>query len=90
MPPNSACEEDEGRPKYQVIRFQTIAPTSAAKRIHMPVAPVGVSIRPLLTVLATPLPRKAPARFITAAIASAARGVSARVETDVAIAFAES
>lgn len=32
----------------------------------------------------------APARFITAAMASAARGVSARVDTDVAIAFAES
>lgn len=29
-------------------------------------------------------------RFITAAIASAARGVSARVDTEVAMAFAES
>ena len=26
-PPNSACEDDEGNPKYQVTRFQTIAPT---------------------------------------------------------------
>ena len=91
MPPNSACEEDEGRPKYQVTRFQTIAPTSAAKRMPIPLRrPAGVSIRPSLTVLATPVPRKAPTRFITAAIASAARGVSARVETEVAIAFAES
>ncbi len=45
---------------------------------------------PLLIVLATPLPMKAPATFITAAIASAALGVSARVETEVAMAFAES
>src|SRR4051812_35651499 len=89
-PPNSACEEDEGRPKYQVIRFQKIAPTSAAKRMAIPVEPLGVSIRPSLTVLATPEPRNAPARFMTAAIASAARGVSARVDTDVAMAFAES
>ena len=57
---------------------------------HPLARPAGVSISPSLTVLATPLPRKAPARFITAAIASAARGVSARVETEVAIAFAES
>src|SRR4051812_36068310 len=90
MPPNSACEDEEGSPKYQVMRFHTIAPTRAAKRIAIPFEPCGVSIRPSLTVLATPEPRKAPARFITAAIASAARGVSARVETDVAIAFAES
>ncbi|GGT55451.1 hypothetical protein GCM10014713_56580 [Streptomyces purpureus] len=90
MPPNSACDDEDGRPKYHVTRFHTIAPTSAAKRIPMPREPSGVAIRPSLTVLATPLPRKAPARFITAAIASAARGVSARVDTDVAMAFAES
>jgi hypothetical protein len=42
------------------------------------------------TVDATLVPRNAPRRFITAAIASAARGVSARVEIDVAIAFAAS
>lgn len=90
MPPNSACEDDEGRPKYQVTRFQMIAPTRAAKRIPIPFCPSGVAIRPSLTVLATPCPRKAPARFITAAMARAARGVSARVETEVAMAFAES
>ncbi|RPK53702.1 hypothetical protein EES40_00215 [Streptomyces sp. ADI93-02] len=56
----------------------------------IPFWPSGVAIRPSLTVLATPWPRKAPARFITAAIARAARGVSARVETEVAMAFAES
>ncbi|CAM5612676.1 hypothetical protein SALBM135S_03126 [Streptomyces alboniger] len=67
-----------------------MAPMSAAKRIHIPLSPCGVSMIPSLTVLATPLPMKAPARFITAAMASAARGVRARVETDVAMAFAES
>lgn len=90
IPPNNACEDDEGSPKYQVTRFQVIAPISAAKRIPIPFDPSGVSISPSLTVLATPEPRNAPARFITAAIASAARGVSARVETDVAMALAES
>ncbi|CAM5394743.1 hypothetical protein STANM309S_04713 [Streptomyces tanashiensis] len=90
MPPNRACEEEDGRPKYQVTRFQMIAPTSAAKRMPIPLSPVGVSMSPSLTVLATPLPMKAPARFMTAAIASAARGVSARVDTEVAMALAES
>lgn len=90
MPPNSACDDEDGSPKYQVTRFQMIAPTSAAKRMPIPLSPCGVAMIPSLTVLATPLPMKAPARFMTAAIASAARGVSARVETDVAIAFAES
>ena len=28
-----ACEEDEGRPKYHVARFQAIAPTRPAKTI---------------------------------------------------------
>jgi len=30
-PPISACEEDDGMPNPQVIRFQTMAPTRAAK-----------------------------------------------------------
>lgn len=42
------------------------------------------------TVSATFCPRNAPTKFMTAAMASATRGVSARVETDVAIAFAAS
>jgi hypothetical protein len=41
-------------------------------------------------VVATPVPSRAPTRFITAASSSAARGVSARVDTDVAMAFAAS
>ena len=45
---------------------------------------------PSPTVLATPSATTAPARFATAAIASAARGVSARVEIAVAMALAAS
>ena len=42
------------------------------------------------TVCATFWPRNAPTKFITAARARATRGVSARVDTEVAIAFAAS
>src|SRR4029078_10210990 len=30
-PPNNACDELEGRPKYQVVRFHRIAPNSPGK-----------------------------------------------------------
>ena len=43
-----------------------------------------------LTVFATSWPRNAPTKFITAASARATRGVSARVETEVAMALAAS
>ena len=33
MPPISACEDDDGSPKYQVSRFQKIAPIRPAKTI---------------------------------------------------------
>src|SRR5258708_6817965 len=77
MPPISACEDEEGRPKYQVARFQVIAPTSSEKTTTRPaVFPCGIVIRPLVIALATPPPSRspihAPARFITAAISSAA------------------
>jgi hypothetical protein len=52
--------------------------------------PSGASMMPLPTVLATPVPIRAPTKFMTAAMISATRGVSARVETDVAIALAAS
>ena len=45
---------------------------------------------PLPTVLATAVPIMAPMTFIVAAMRSAARGVHARVDTEVAIAFAAS
>jgi hypothetical protein len=89
-PPIRACEDDDGRPKYQVIRFQVIAPTSADSTITRPCLPLGASMIPLPTVCATLVPRKAPTKFITAASSSASRGVSARVEIEVAIALAAS
>ena len=45
---------------------------------------------PLPTVDATAVPRNAPTRFMIAAMISAARGDSARVDTDVAMALAAS
>ena len=44
----------------------------------------------LWTVLATSCPSSAPTKFITAAMIRAIRGVSARVEIEVAMAFAAS
>ena len=89
-PPISACDDEDGRPSHQVSRFHPVAPTSAAPTSQSPSAPRGASIMPLPIVLATLVPKKAPARLATAARPSAIRGVSARVETEVAIAFAAS
>src|SRR3954469_4501145 len=89
-PPIRACDDDEGRPKYQVIRFQLIAPISAAKTISRPSLPWGGSMIPAPTVLATSVDSSAPTRFITAARARAIRGVRALVETATAIALAAS
>ena len=89
-PPMSACEDDDGNPKYQVIRFQAIAPTRAEKMRTRPSWPEGVPMMPLPTVFATFVEMKAPARLKAAAMASAMRGVSARVDTVVAIALAAS
>ncbi len=85
-----ACDEDEGMPKYQVVRFQTMAPINAEKTTKSPCEPSGASMMSEPTVEATLVPRKAPSRFMRAAKISAARGVSARVDTDVAMAFAAS
>src|SRR5579859_760375 len=87
-PPMSACDELEGRPKYQVMRFQAIAPTSPAKAIVS--VTLAVATRPLATVAATLSEMKAPAKLSTEAMAMAARGESARVEIDEATTFAVS
>src|SRR4051812_44847069 len=83
-PPISACDDDDGRPKYHVTRFHVIAPTSAAKTMVKPCVPLGVLMMPPPTVAATFVETRAPTTFITAAMTSATRGVSARVDTDVA------
>jgi len=36
MPPMRACEEDEGSPNHQVIRFQMQAPSRAARMMTRP------------------------------------------------------
>src|SRR6266550_5081373 len=87
-PPNRACDELDGKPSHQVSRFQTIAPTSAARTVFSVARPV--SMIPLPTVLATAVVTKAPARFATAATKTAVLGESARVETEVATALAVS
>ena len=101
-PPIRAWVDEDGSPNHQVIRFQTIAPTNAAmmtiKAVWLaeiksaPVAPPGGSrlTISLAIVSATSVPNRAPTKFMIAAIISAALGVKARVDTEVAIAFAAS
>src|SRR3954462_9945390 len=60
-PPNRACDELEGSPTYQVVRFHRIAPTSPAK-ITTGVISLSSS-RPPEIVFATRTDRKAPARL---------------------------
>ena len=88
MPPMSAWLELDGSPAYQVIRFHVIAPTRPARTTSSVIA--DESTIPVATVAATSSETNAPAKFRTAAIRTAARGDSARVETDVAIEFAVS
>jgi len=89
-PPNSAWDEDDGMPKYQVIRFHTMAPRTPANTTPRLSRPVGRVTRPSPTVFATLAPRWAPTKLPSAAMISATRGVNARVDTEVAMAFAAS
>ncbi len=66
-----------------------IAPSRPAITITRPWVPEGGEMVSE-TVWATFWPRKAPTKFMTAAMASATRGVSAPVDTEVAMAFAAS
>jgi hypothetical protein len=87
-PPISACDELEGRPKYQVARFQAIAPTSPAKTTVGVITPASTTS--LATVAATAREMKAPAKLKIAAYATASRGGIAWVEIEVATTFAVS
>ena len=87
-PPKSACDELEGRPRYQVVRFHRIAPTSPAK-ITTGLMSVS-STSPPEIVFATCTDRKAPTRLRHPAIATATLGRSAPVAIEVAIALAVS
>src|SRR3954462_13395046 len=82
MPPISAWEELDGSPKYQVARFQAIAPISPAKTVVEGTA--DVSTMPCATVAATASEMNAPTKFRSAANVTATRGGSARVEIEVA------
>ena len=70
------------------MRFQVIAPSSAAATTVCVV--VASSTRPLPIVFATAVPAKAPMKLNEAAMRIAYWGRRARVATDVAIAFAVS
>jgi hypothetical protein len=84
-----ACEELVGKPKYQVIRSQTIAPINPA-RITYSLTALSWII-PLPIVLATWVSNpNAPMKLKKAAHMTAKRGVNTRVETTVAIEFAAS
>src|ERR671914_2911631 len=87
-PPISACELEDGRPKYHVARFQAIAPTSPAKTIGGVIS--SASTMPDAIVAATSSDRNAPTKFRVAAKLTATRGFIARVEIDVATALAVS
>src|SRR4051794_21909385 len=88
MPPMSACELEDGRPKYHVARFQAIAPIRPANTICG--VTTSASTMPEAIVAATASERNAPTKFRAAAIVTAERGPIARVEIEVATAFAVS
>src|SRR5205085_6819406 len=60
-PPMSACDELEGSPCHQVIRFQAMAPTRAANTTVVVVA--WVETMPLAIVVATLTEINAPAKL---------------------------
>ena len=85
----SACEELVGRPKYQVMRSQMIAPINPPK--ITPNVTAWMSIIPLPIVFATAVPNpKAATKLKNAAQITACPGESTRVETIVAIELAAS
>ena len=87
-PPISAWLLELGRPCCQVMRFQVIAPMSAAATIAWVV--VCSSTRPLPMVVATAVPANAPMKLNAVAMRMAQPGDRARVATDVAIELAVS
>src|ERR1051325_8146871 len=85
----SACEELVGRPRYQVMRSQMIAPIRPPKMTAKLTA--ESSIIPLPIVFATAVPNvNAATKLKNGAKATACPGESPRVETTVGIGFAAS
>ena len=89
MPPTSACEDELGMPNHQVMRFQVMAPTSAAMMTTSLTILADCTMSPPI-VLATPVLIIAPAKFNTADMMIATAGGTARVDTQVAMALAVS
>src|SRR6185312_4236975 len=88
IPPMRAWLELDGRPTNQVTRFHVIAPTRPAITTSSVIT--SGSTMPFAIVATTATDTNAPRKFRTAALATATRGLSARVETLVAIEFAVS
>ncbi len=88
----SAWLELDGIVKYHVIRFQVIAPISAARTRTSPLPPASTSglTIPFAIVAATLIEMNAPAKFRQADRTTATFGFSAPVAIEVAIAFAVS
>ena len=88
-PPINACDELDGMPNHQVIRFQMIAPSSAAAITLAEMA--DGSTYPELMALATAVPTvNSAAKLKVAAQSTALNGVRTRVPTIVAMELAES
>src|SRR5829696_4095344 len=85
-PPTRACEDEDGIPKYQVKRFQAIAPRSADRTTDCVTSPGAPS--PLPIVEATAVPLRAPRKFSKAASRIAVRSGRTPVLTTVATALA--
>ena len=86
--PTSACDDDEGMPNHQVMRFQSEAPRSAARTTAW--VTLEVSAKPEAMVLATAVPVTAPPKFNAAASSTAVRMGRTPVDTTVAMALAAS
>jgi hypothetical protein len=91
--PINACDELDGNPARQVIRFHAMAPISAAMIIPNDTPCLGATSPPIVLatcVCSNSIATNAPRRLNTADRATAARGPSARVLIEVATAFAVS
>ena len=86
--PMSACDELDGMPYHQVIRFQAHAPTSAESTTVCVTSPG--SAKPDAIVFATAVPVIAPKKLRIPARMTAVRIGRTPVETTVAIALAAS
>src|SRR5512135_210130 len=88
-PPTRACDEDEGMPNHQVMMFQEMAPHSAPKTTALSMADDATIPEPTVFATCSPKNRNAT-KLKKAAQATAACGVSSRVETISAIELAAS